>query len=236
MRNVSLPRRTARKLRRECASVLADELVTLLRVALTGGIATGKSFVLDRFASQGVPTIDADTIARDVVRPNRPASADIRQTFGDDVFRPDGEVDRPRLAARVFDNPAERKALEAIVHPHVRAAIDVWFRNVETTTRSRFAVADIPLLFETGRQGDFDRVVVTTCSPRLQLDRLMARDQISEAEARQRIAAQLPTEKRVAGADFVIHTDRSEADTHRQADEIVRVLSGGARVEGRGAR
>lgn len=202
--------------------------MTLLRVALTGGIATGKSFVLDRFASQGVPTIDADTIARDVVRPTHPASADIRQRFGDDVFRPDGEVDRPRLAARVFDNPAERKALESIVHPHVRAVIDLWFATVETTGRSPFAVADIPLLFETGRQGEFDHVVVTTCSPSLQLDRLMARDQISETEARQRIAAQLPTESKVADANFVIHTDRSEADTHRQVDEVVRVLSGGA--------
>ena len=204
--------------------------MTLLRVALTGGIATGKSFVLDRFASQGVPTIDADTIARDVVRPNHSASADIRQRFGDDVFRPDGEVDRPRLAARVFDNPAERRALESIVHPHVRAAIDLWFANVETTGRSQFALADIPLLFETGRQGEFDHVVVTTCSPSLQLDHLMARDQINKTEARQRIAAQLPTESKVADADFVIHTDRSEADTHRQVDEVVRVLNGGSSI------
>ena len=223
-RNVSPQRKTVRKRQHECASVLADELVTLLRVALTGGIATGKSFVLNHLASQGLPTIDADTIARDAVRPDQPASADIRQRFGDEVFRPDGEVDRPRLAARVFDNPEDRKALEAIVHPHVRAAIDLWFSNLDTEGRSPFAVADIPLLFETGRQGEFDHVVVTVCPPSLQLDRLMARDQISEAEARRRITAQLPTESKVAAADFVIHTEGSQADTRRQVDEVVEIL------------
>ena len=202
--------------------------MTLLRVALTGGIATGKSWVLARFAYREVPTIDADTIAHDVVRAGQPASADILECFGDDVFRQDGELDRQALGARVFDNPEERKTLEAIVHPHVRAAIGRWFSNVEAEGHARFAVADIPLLFETGRQGEFDRVVVTTCPASLQLDRLMSRDHISETEARQRIAAQLPAEEKVEAADVVVRTDGSYTDTERQVDEIVRVLSRGS--------
>ena len=204
----------------------------MLQVALTGGIATGKSFVLARFAFHKVPTIDADTIARDVVRVGQPASADIRQRFGDDVFRSDGELDRQGLGARVFDNPEERRALEAIVHPHVRAAISRWFSMVETEGHARFAVADVPLLFETGRRGEFDRVVVTTCTPSLQLERVMTRDDISETEARHRVSAQLPSEGKVAAADFVIRTDASEADTGRQVDEVIRVLQRESGVEG----
>ena len=207
--------------------------MTVLRVALTGGIATGKSWVLARFATHDVPTIDADTIAHDVVRAGQPATADIRRRFGDDVFRPDGELDRQGLGARVFDNPEERKALEAIVHPHVQAAIDRWFSKVDTEGGAPFAVADIPLLFETGRQGEFDRVVVTTCRPSLQLERLMARDRVSKTDARQRIAAQLPAERKVAAADFVVRTDVSGADTDWQVDEVVRVLSHRSGVEGR---
>jgi dephospho-CoA kinase len=207
--------------------------VTFQRVALTGGIATGKSWVLTRFAFHGVPTIDADAIAHDVVRAGQSASTDIRQRFGDAVFRPDGELDRPGLGARVFDNPEERQALEAIVHPHVRAEIDRWFSEVDSQNEVLFAVADIPLLFETGRQEEFDIVVVTACPPSLQLERLTARDHISEVEARQRITAQLPTERKVAAADFVVHTDVSNADTDRQVDEVVRILSSKSRVEGR---
>lgn len=198
--------------------------MTLLHVALTGGIATGKSFVLARFAFHKVPTIDADTIVHDVVRAGQPASENIRLRFGDDIFHPNGELDRQELGARVFHNPKERKALEAIVHPHVRAAINRWFSIVRSDGHARFAVADIPLLFETGRQGEFNRVVVTTCTPSLQLERLITRDRLRETEARDRIAAQFPTERKLTAADFVVHTDVSDADTNRQVDEIVRIL------------
>jgi len=206
--------------------------VTFLRVALTGGIATGKSWVLTRFAFHQVPTIDADVIAHDVARAGQPASTDIRQRFGDDVFRSDGELDRQELGARVFDDPDERKALEAIIHPHVRAAIDRWFSEVETEGQALFAVADIPLLFETSRQEEFDIVVVTACPPSLQLERIVARDHLSAIEASQRITIQLPTERRLGAADFEVRTDMSDADTDRQVDEIYEALSGQARGDG----
>lgn len=209
--------------------------MTVLRVALTGGIATGKSWVLTRFAFLEVPTIDADTVAHDVTRASQPASADIRRRFGDGVFRPDGGLDRKRLGARVFNDPEERKSLEAIVHPRVRDVIDRWFLKVETDQQALFAVAAIPLLFETGRQGDFDHVVVTTCSPNLQLERLTTRDHISKTEARQRITAQLPVEEKVAAADFVVHTDVSDANTDQQVDEIVQTLGCGVHGQGSSA-
>ena len=199
--------------------------MSLLRVALTGGIATGKSYVLARFRSHGVPTVDADTIAHEVVRAGQPAAIDIRERFGDTVFGPDGELDRQSLARRVFDNADDRKILEAIVHPHVRAAIDHWFAEIDAAGSARFAVADIPLLFETGRETQFDQIVVTACPPELQLDRLMTRDTISSADAQKRIAAQLSTDDRLAGADFAVHTGGSFAETDNQVDQIVAALN-----------
>ena len=192
--------------------------MTLIRVALTGGIATGKSYVLRRFAARDVPTIDADSIAHYVTRGGAPAAIDIRRRFGPDVFDSMGEIDRGKLAERVFDDPRDRTALEAIVHPRVRAAIERWLDEMATEDRAPFAIADIPLLFETGRQGDFDRVVVTTCPVSVQLDRLGSRG-LSTADAQKRMAAQLPNAERLAGADFVIQTGESFAETDRQIDE-----------------
>ena len=199
--------------------------MSLLRVALTGGIATGKSYVLARFRSHSVPTVDADAIAHAVVRAGQPASTEIRDRFGDRVFGSNGELDRQKLAKRVFDNADERKALEAIVHPHVRAAINEWFAEVDADGSARFAVVDIPLLFETGRQSQFDRIVVTACRNELQLDRLMTRDKINSADAQKRIAAQLSTADKLAGADFAVQTGGSYAETDTQVDEIVATLN-----------
>ena len=199
--------------------------MSLLRVALTGGIATGKSYVLARFRSHGVPTVDADAIAHAVVRAGQHASTKIRERFGDMVFGSDEELDRQRLAKHVFDNADERKALEAIVHPHIRAAINEWFAEVDVDGSARFAVADIPLLFETGRQSQFDRIVVTACPNELQLDRLMTRDTISSADAQKRIAVQLSTANKLAGADFAVQTGGSYAETDTQVDEIVATLN-----------
>ena len=194
------------------------------RVALTGGIATGKSYVLARFATLGAPIIDADKVAREVVEPGRPAAAALRVRFGPAVFDADGRLDRPRLAALVFDDADARADLEAIVHPPVRSAIDEWFRNPPEGASRPFGIACIPLLFETGRAAEFDCVVVTACSPEAQLARLTARDGLTPAEARKRLAAQLPTGARTAGADFVIRTGGSFAETDRQVERIYREL------------
>lgn len=196
----------------------------MLRVALTGGIATGKSHCAARFAAKGVPVADADIFARDVVRQGTPGLAAIVRRFGKDVLRADGALDRARLGAIVFADAAARRDLEAIVHPAVYEAVEGWFRRADLTGVP-FAIADIPLLYETGRDKDFDRVVVAACAPETQLERVMARDGISEADARQRIAAQMPLEEKISRADHVVRTDGSFEQTDRQIDRIHATLS-----------
>ena len=198
------------------------------KVALTGGIATGKSYALARFAALGAPVIDADRVAREVVEPGQPACDALRARFGPEVFDAEGRLDRPRLAALVFDDADARADLEAIVHPPVRAVIDDWFQDRSGAAAHPFGVACIPLLFETDRAADFDRVVVTACSPAAQLARLAARDGLSAADGRKRLAAQLPTGAREAAADFVIRTEGSFAETDRQVERVYRALAADA--------
>ncbi len=200
----------------------------MVRVALTGGIATGKSHVRARFAARGVPTVDADRLAREVVEPGRPAWTALRTRFGPALFTPDGALDRRRVAALVFDDAAARADLEAIVHPHVRGAIDEWFKRLAAAGPAPFGIADIPLLFETDRAGEFDRVIVTACDAATQLVRLAQRDQLSPDEGRKRLAAQLPTAVKAARADFVVQTGGSFDETDRQVESIFRALTGRA--------
>jgi dephospho-CoA kinase len=192
------------------------------RVALTGGIATGKSSVRRRFAHQGVPTIDADALAHAVIAPGTPGAARIVERFGPDVRSSDGSIDRRTLGAIVFADPAARRDLEDIVHPAVYEAITAWYAALPPLP---FAVADIPLLYETGRESDFDVVVVAACEPEEQLRRVVERDGLTSDAARQRIAAQLPIAEKVRRADHVIRTDGSHDATDAQVDELVASLS-----------
>jgi dephospho-CoA kinase len=193
------------------------------RVGLTGGIATGKSTVRRRFAAHGVPTIDADTLAHAVIAPGTPGAAAVVSRFGPEVVRPDGSINREALGRIVFADAAARADLEAIIHPAVYAAIVEWFAALPAETT--IAMADIPLLFETGRAGDFDRVVVTTCDPAEQLRRLVHRDGLSVEAARARVAAQWPLAEKVRRADHVIDTGRSQAETDAAIDELLVRLS-----------
>jgi len=197
----------------------------MLRVALTGGIATGKSYVLDRFRRRGIPVLDADTLAHGVMAPGTGAAAEIALRFGPGVIAADGSVDRKTLGSIVFADVNARRDLEAIVHPAVYRAIAAGLRAFELLGGAPFAVADVPLLFETGHASDFDRVIVTASPFDLQLQRLVHRG-LTEDDARQRILAQLPTDEKASRADFVIRTDGMFADTDRQVDEIVRTLEG----------
>lgn len=196
----------------------------MLTVALTGGIATGKTHVQRWFASQGVPTIAADDVARDVVRPRTPAWHAIRTRFGASVFAPDGTIDRPALARIVFVDAAARHDLEAIVHPPVYAAVDRWRSDVAAAGTVPVAIADIPLLFETGHAAQFDRVIVTTCTVAAQIARLSERDGLDEDAARQRIAAQESSASKARRADYVIDTNGPIASTDRQAADVLRRL------------
>jgi dephospho-CoA kinase len=194
------------------------------RIALTGGIATGKSHVRATFERLGVPTIDADTLARTAVAPGTSGLAAVARRFGADVLASDGALNRSKLGAIVFADAAARRDLEAIIHPFVREETSRWFDALDPAKHA-FAIADIPLLYEAGREGDFDAVIVTACAPETQLHRLIARDGLSEAEAQQRIAAQLPVAEKARRANHVIHTDGSYDDTERQVIDLVQRLS-----------
>src|SRR4029453_7661670 len=147
---------------------MAERRVT--RVALTGGIATGKSHVRARLESLGVPTVDADMLARDAVAPGTAGLAAVVRRFGTDVWDADGALNRRKVGAIVFHDPDARRDLEKIVHPYVREMTERWFASLDPQ-RVPFAVADIPLLFEGQREGDFDTVIVTVCGPETHLPR-----------------------------------------------------------------
>jgi dephospho-CoA kinase len=194
----------------------------VLRVALTGGIASGKSYCLARFAAHGVPTIDADVLAREAVAPGTPGLAAIVARFGAAILTADGTLDRPVLGRIVFGDTKARAALEAMLHPEVYRRIREWFANLPAGTR--LAMADIPLVFETGHHHDFDEVVVAACDPEEQVRRVMVRDRLSEGEARARVAAQLPIEEKIRRATRVIWTGRGFAETDRQVTDTYTAL------------
>lgn len=206
--------------------------MTLLRVALTGGIATGKSYVRARLTSHGIPTLDADTLARDAVAPGSPALDAVIARFGRNLLQADGSLDRRRLGARVFADPQARADLEAIVHPRVREATTTWLDRLADRGES-LAIVDIPLLYEAGRERDFDRVIVTSCPRGQQVARVVERDGLAPAEAEARIGAQLPTDEKVRRADFVVDTGGTFGDTNRQVDRVVERLLELAAAAGR---
>jgi dephospho-CoA kinase len=195
----------------------------MLKVALTGGIATGKSYVLDQFRRRGVPYLDADALAHGVTASGTEATAAIAARFGADVLAADGAVDRAKLGSIVFADPAARRDLEAIVHPAVYRAIAAGVRAFELLGCDPFVIVDVPLLYETGASKDFDRVVVTACRPETQLARLRERG-MSDDAARRRLAAQWPTDEKASRADFVVTTDGTFEETDRQIEAIHRQL------------
>src|SRR5690349_11156105 len=178
----------------------------MLRVALTGGIATGKSYCLERFARLGAPVIDADVLAREAVASGTPALEAVAARFGSGVLTSEGALNRSALARIVFSDARARAALEAIVHPEVYRRIREWFANLPPGTR--LGIADIPLLYETGQEHEFDRVIVAACDVVEQIRRMVVRDGFTDADARARLAAQWPIAEKVARAPIVIWTDR----------------------------
>lgn len=195
----------------------------MLKIALTGGIATGKSHVLEGLRRRGVPCLDADALAHGVEAAGTEATRAIAARFGDGVLARDGSVDRTKLGPIVFADSAARSDLEAIVHPAVYRAIRAGLRAFELTGNPQLAVVDVPLLFESGRASDFDSVIATVCKPDIQLTRLIARGMNEEA-ARQRLAAQLPAAEKATRASHVIDTSGTFEETDAQVDKILYTL------------
>jgi dephospho-CoA kinase len=198
----------------------------LVRVGLTGGIASGKSLVAAELAARGAVVIDADLLAREVVEPGTDGLAAVVARFGEDLLH-EGRLDRARLGQIVFADPEARRDLERIVHPAVRARA----AELERAAPSDAVVVHvIPLLVETGQQDRFDLVVVVDVDQQTQLTRLVSRDGLSEADARARVTAQASREQRRAAADIVIDNSGSVTDLKAHIGPLWQELtSAGAR-------
>jgi len=193
-----------------------------MNIGLTGGIATGKSTVARLLTERGSALIDLDRIAREVVEPGMPALARIGERFGQAVIKDDGSLDRKKLGAVVFADPAERKALEAITHPAIRAVMKERMKRYEEEEPGRLVVVDVPLLYESELESYFDRVMVAYAPRSAQLSRLMARDGMTEAEAESRLNAQADIEEKKRRADVLIDNSRDLAHTAEQIDRFWR--------------
>ena len=192
------------------SSVRTDFLTdfNLLRIGLTGGIGAGKSTVAQLFAARGVPVIDADEIAHEVITPGGRAYEEVVAAFGRDYLLPDGTLDRDKLRAHVFAHPDARKVLEGIVHPHVRVEINARLREFD----SPYCLIVIPLLFESRMEDAVNRVLTVEADDDIRVRRVMARSRIPESEVRAIMAAQLPaTERRMRAHDVIENNAMPEA-------------------------
>ncbi|WJQ06488.1 dephospho-CoA kinase [Geobacillus stearothermophilus] len=184
-------------------------------IGLTGGIASGKSTVSAMMRELGLPVIDADEAARAVVRPGEEAYRQIVAAFGPGILRADGEIDRAKLGAIVFNDEQQRKVLNAIVHPAVRKKM-LAEKEAHIRSGAKTVVLDIPLLFESGLTHWVDKVLVVYVDDDVQLRRLMARNGFTEEEALARIRSQWPMAEKVKRADAVIDNNGTIEETHRQ--------------------
>ena len=190
----------------------------MLAIALTGGIGSGKSAVSRHLESLGVPVIDADTLAHRLVEPGASALKEIQAAFGTHLVDSEGRLDRAALREIVFDHPAQRKRLEAILHPRIRTAMQQWL----AAQTAPYAVLVIPLLFETGQNDLADRVLVVDCDESLQIARVAGRDGHDKAQIQRILAAQAKRETRLSGADDVIENNGSLAELIEATEQLHR--------------
>lgn len=195
-----------------------------LLVGLTGGIGTGKSTVSRMLRDLGCLIIDADLLAREVVEPGEPAYDKIVAEFGKQILEADGLIDRKKLGALVFTDPAKRKRLEGFTHPEIRRRQAGILAELMTEGFEGIAIFDAALLIETGGAGNVDRLVVVYADERTQLKRLMLRDDISEAEARERLRSQMPLSLKVKQAHYVVDNSASREETERRVREVHQAL------------
>jgi dephospho-CoA kinase len=188
----------------------------MIVVGLTGGIGSGKTTVADCFAALGVPLIDADAIARELIVPGSPVLNEIVDCFGPDMLRPSGELDRDRLRHRVFTDAGERRRLEAILHPRIRAEMERRIRLLNTP----YCIVSIPLLVEAAQTDLVDRVLVVDCPPELQRERIARRGGWPEEDIEGALRVQATRAQRLQAADDVIVND-GDLDTLREKVTIL---------------
>jgi dephospho-CoA kinase len=195
-------------------AISKNETVNPFRVGLTGGIACGKSTVAKMFADLGATIIDTDVIARTVVEPGQPATAELRNSFGDRVFDADGILDRKALRAIVFADDEKRRLLESILHPRIHEEV----ARQSAIAAGPYQVIVVPLLADSPMRYDMERILVVDCEEKVQLARLLERDSESIDQAKRMIDAQASREKRLAIADDIISSDASLKQTQEQVE------------------
>lgn len=198
-------------------------------IGITGSIAAGKSLVAEIFRSQGAYIIDADILSREAVTPGSPGLARISETFGPNLTHPDGTLDRAALSEIVFNNPADRKKLEAILHPIIRQLFLEKLESARKDTREGQLIAYVvPLLFESqNKYPELEKIVVVSCDRETSIERIMQRDGSSRETAEKKVAAQLPIEEKEKLADIVIKNDSSLEELSKRATEVYSALVAG---------
>ncbi len=197
----------------------------MLRIGLTGSIATGKSLVAKYFRELGANTIDYDLLSREVVKPGLPAWREIVDYFGDEMLSADQRLDRAKLGKIIFNNISKRNKLESIIHPRVYEAADRQEKVIIKPGPNAVVIHEIPLLFEVGRGKYLDKTVMVYANEANQLKRLMARDIMSEEDAMSRIRSQLSVEEKRICADYTIDNNGTMEKTRQQVQELHQQLS-----------
>ena len=189
----------------------------MLKVGLTGGIGSGKSTVAKALQAKGMTLVDADKIAREIVQPGELALTEVANTFGNDILLVDGHLDRSALKQRIFSDPHAKAQLEQILHPRIRQRI---LDRVEQATDTLYVIADIPLLVENNYPQYFDRVVVVDCPQEIQIARVQARDEMSEAQILNIIVSQATRQQRNAAATDIIDNSGDLASLKMQIEKL----------------
>jgi len=196
----------------------------MLIVALTGGIATGKSVIAAILKKRGCYIHQADRIARELMKPGRPAWQAVVRHFGSQILNPDGTINRRRLGRIVFSNMAEREFLNQLIHPLVLSRKKQAVRRLEKAGRHKIFVSEAALTVESGFLPFFDKIVMADCPEEVQIQRLMERDGLSLQDARKRIRSQMPAAEKLKHADYVVDTSGSLEQTARRTEQVYKKL------------
>jgi dephospho-CoA kinase len=196
----------------------------MLRVGLTGGIATGKSTVGAMFVELGCHLIESDQITHQLFEPGQAVHAAVVKQFGNRILAVDGTIDRRILGDIVFKDPQARAKLNGLVHPAIIQRQQEWLQEMEAQDPHGIAIVDAALMIEVGTYRNYDKVIVVTCSPEMQRERLRARSALSEEEIESRIRSQMPAEEKIKYADFVIDNSGSIESTRVQVETVYQQL------------
>ena len=196
----------------------------MLRVGLTGSIGVGKSFVAGVLAELGCHVLDADRTSREVVEPGSPGLRAVADSFGDEVLREDGTLDREYLGSLIFADEGKRALLNSILHPYIIARQDRFLGAWEADDPQGIGVVDAALMIESGGYKRFGKLIVVHCEPDIQLQRVMTRNNLSLEKAEQRIRAQMPQEEKKTFADYLIDTSQGFQNTRQRTSEVYREL------------